>query len=113
MARTEDAALARHIDPSFPELDTLFEAGEQAQMLLEHPGFARVQALIDAEARTLNAEMGRATRPLEQADYALRHGRLGALTAFRDAAETLVARAEKRRKEQAAQHEGSTVGPER
>lgn len=113
MAR-EDAALARHIDEVIPTLGDVIEAGEIVRSLMEHPGYGLVRLIIDAEISTINAEMERTTRPLEQSEYALRHGRVGGLRGFERSAETLLARSEKRREEQQAQHEGGAESsPER
>lgn len=113
MAR-EDAALARHIGTVLPTLGEEIEAGDAVDALLKHPGFPVVRALIDEEIATINAQMERSTSPMDQAEYALRHGRIGGLRGFETAAETILARSEKRLQEQQAQHEGDAEpSPER
>lgn len=114
MAREENAALARHISRVLPELNDQIGAGELVQSLLEHPGYRLVQGLVDAEISLINAEVERTTRPLEHTEYAQRHGRVGGLRGFELAAETLLARSEKRLQEQQAKHEGDAESsPER
>lgn len=104
MAR-EDAALARHISEFLPTLVEEVDAGELIRSLQAHPGYHLVSSILEAEISTINAEMERAREPMDQAQYAGRHGRIGGLRGFETAAETILARSDRRRGEQEARHE--------
>lgn len=112
MAKT-DVALTRHVADIFPELDTLFEAGEAADSVQQHPGWAVVQAVLEAEIATIQESLER-KQPYEQAEYASLHGRVAGLRGAQRAVVAVVAVARKRREQQAAKHEGDAEpSPER
>lgn len=114
MAR-ENAALTRHVKELWPDLEHLFEVGDQAQQLRVQPGWDVLCKVIDAEIDAINAQMeSAATNVLDQAEYAVRHGRIGGLKAAREAREAVVSVAEERKAEQKKKHEGDAESsPER
>lgn len=105
MAR-EDPALTRHIKDVWPDLEHLFTVGEHVGQLRQHEGWKAVQTLLQAEIDAINAQMEGGGGPLEQAEYAVRHGRIGGLKAAIGAADAIVTISERRFSEQQAQHEG-------
>lgn len=108
-----DPALARHNDDAFPTLEHLFDAGDAVAQLQGHPGWAAVQAVLQSEIDAIGRTMD-GLKPLDQATYAMRHGRIGGLRAAQGTADAIVAEATRRRSEQQAQHEGGAESsPER
>lgn len=103
MAR-EDPHLDRHIERVFPKLTERLSLEEPVRALMESSAFAAVLRLIDAEADAVSRPMDVA-RPLEHTEYVSRHGRLSGLTAFADAAQTLLSHVERERVEQQNRHE--------
>jgi hypothetical protein len=97
--------LTRHVDSLFPDLEHLFQAGEDVAAVIVHPGWAAVKALVASEIDAINARLDAGHEPLEQAEYALAHGRRGGLLALQGAADAILERAERRRREQAERHE--------
>jgi len=104
---TTNPQFTRHVDALYGDsLENLFATGDEVETLLQHPGFAKVMAVIDRERESVDHALDSGERPLEQAEYALKHGRRGALGAFGEAADAIVGRAHKRHVEQAEKHEG-------
>ncbi len=93
------------VDQAFPTLDAMFSAGEQVEGLLVHPGWDALSEALRAELAAEERRLSRGRRPLDQADYALAHGRLGALQLALELPDAIVGRARERREEQAARHE--------
>lgn len=100
-----DPRFTRHVDDLYSTLEELVAAGEAAEALLAHPGWAHLDALLNAEVATIDAELDSGRVLESRADYAVRHGRRGALTAPSGALQALVGRAESRLAEQRAKHE--------
>ena len=109
MARGTDPAVARHVKDLYPELDALFEAGDQVKAVQATSGWGVVHGILGAEIDAINAQME--TQVLEQAEYAMRHGRIGGLRAAQSAVDTIVAIADARRAEQQARHEAGGESP--
>jgi hypothetical protein len=104
MRAVADPALSRHVRDVFPELEHLFEAGENVRSLREHPGWDAVHELIKREIATVQIALDNAS-PLTRSEYASAHGRLRGLKALKGAADAIVEHAEKRHAEQRARHE--------
>lgn len=94
-----------HVDRHYGDLDGLFVAGDEVVTLVNSPGWDHLMRLLDAET---DAVMATADGRLlaSRSEYAFAHGRAGGLRGVRDAAASLIARAEQRMKEQRAKHEG-------
>lgn len=102
MGSRSDPRLRRH-SRDLP-LDQLLAAAEAVQSLAEHPGWAVVLSLLDAEIATVDAELD--GRLLDsRAAYARAHGRRDGLRAVTGLLDALVERAETRLDEQRAKHE--------
>lgn len=71
----------------FQQLDNAARALED---LRRHPGWSVLQDLLNDEIADLDARLDGGTKPLEQAEYALHHGRRGGLKASRDAVATVL-----------------------
>lgn len=104
-------AMSRHVETLWPDLKDLFATGEDVSRLLDHPGWKAIQRVIEAEKNTLDRSLDSPHRALDQADYALKHGRRGALTAAADAAAAIIGRAQVRHTEQARKHEDGAESP--
>ena len=98
--------MTRHVDALWPELEQLFSAGEAVEGLIFNEGWFRVLNVLEAEIATIDRQLDQGA-PLTQAEYAKAHGRRGGLQAARDAAYAIVDRAEARKAEQQAKHEGA------
>jgi hypothetical protein len=84
----------------------LFDAGEQVENLLAHPGWTHVARLVQEEADGLDRKLdGRALDSIQE--YAFDHGRRGALLAFLEAARAIVSHAASERSKQARRYEGA------
>lgn len=93
-------AMTRHVEVLWPKTEDLFVTGEQVSNLLAHPGWKAVQEIIDREKAIIDTKLDSPHRALEQAEYALAHGRRGGLTAAADAADAITAKAQQRYAEQ-------------
>ena len=93
-------------DRAFPTLGALFAAGEDVESLLTHPGWGHVCRLIDAEIELIDERLDAGMLD-SHAAYAHATGRRAGLAGFRHAAEAIRARAELRRAQQMAKHEGA------
>jgi hypothetical protein len=100
-------AITRHVEDAFSDLESLFEAGEAVAALRAHPGWAAVHAVLDRELDAIANRLDSTNEPPTRAVYALGHGRRSGLLALRAAADAIVERAEKRKAEQQAKHEGA------
>lgn len=94
----------RHIKSwTFLELD---HAADVLEQLKVHPGWAVLQQLLDREREDISGLLQSGDKPLEQAEYAMHHGRLGGVTAARDMLDTVLAKHAERAK---AENERSAV----
>lgn len=94
-------------DDSLPEL---IEAAEAVERMMATPGWAAVQAVIEAEVATIDAKLDRG-HAKEAAEYAKAHGRRSALRAADDAARAIIGRAaELQEREQARADAEATSG---
>lgn len=110
-----DPQLQVFVDDAFPDLGELFAAGEAVEAVVSTDGWQALQKVIGAELRAETARLSRGRKALDQADYALAHGRLGGLQAAADLADAIVTRAREVHEEQAAKHENGAAdaAPER
>lgn len=95
----------RHVDAMYPQLEDLFAAADAVDSLSQHPGVGIVAGILGREMEHIDLTLDGTEVPLHQSEYAFAHGRRGGLRAFQQAAVALVARADKRRTEQAQKHE--------
>lgn len=100
-----DPKITRHLKDLYPDLETLFMAGEDVDGLTGHPGWARVVELVEAEIARIDADLDGNSVPLTQAEYAMAHGRRGGLRFVLEAPATLAAVSLQRLEEQRAKHE--------
>lgn len=94
-----DPTLERHVGKVFPQQGERLALEQLLRELLASPAFAAVERLLEAEASAVSRPMDASMKPLETAEYAARHGRLGGLRAFRAAAEAIVLTAQEERVE--------------
>ena len=105
------SSLGKRSDPHYTRhlrefaLEELFAAGEAVEALVEHPGWVHVQAIVDAEIAEIDRSLDGREEPLSQAQYALKHGRRGGLTAVRNAVDTTLDYYRRALDEQRAKHE--------
>lgn len=91
-------------DRAFPTLGDLFDAGEDVESLMAHPGWAHVCRLLDESIATVDSRLDGGLLE-SRAAYAQAHGRRGALRAAFEAAAAIRYRADEKRAEQRAKHE--------
>lgn len=103
-AARSDPHYKRHVRGS--DLEGLFAAGEAVEGLIGHPGWAHVNAIVDAEIAEIDRALDGRDEPLSQAHYALKHGRRGGLRGARDAAEAILDRYRTALAEQQRRYEG-------
>lgn len=86
------------------DLQGLFQAGEDVEALLAHPGWTHVASLIDLEVRGLDEKLD---GPLlaTRSEYARLTGRRNGLRAMAEAARAIVSHAAAKREEQQRKHE--------
>lgn len=108
-------AIVRHVGKVWhgaERLPNLIECAEAVEILVASPGWAAVQAVLDAEATSIEDSLNNG--PAKDApEYAKAHGRLGALRASVDAARAIIEQAAVRRRKaedqqraaESAQHE--------
>lgn len=99
----EFTALVRR---TFPDLESLFEAGDDALGLLGHPGWDHVTRLIDAAVADIDVRLDGQLLD-SRAEYARAHGRRSGLLATREVVRALVNEANRKRREQARKHEAT------
>lgn len=80
----------------FEELDSVARTLEDLQA---HPGWSVVQQIIDGEIADVDGKLDRGDVPLDQASYALLHGKRGALLFPRDAVATVLDKHRERKAE--------------
>lgn len=97
----------RHLDRIYPELQRLFEAGDEVASLMIHPGWLHITRLLEYEIATIDSTLDGRDEPLTRSQYASYHGRRGGLRAFQAAADAIIARSEREYARQVAKHEGS------
>jgi len=95
-----DPRMTRHIDRLWPEPQGLFEAGEIVQEFTSHPGWAVITRVLEEELAEIGSRLDHGSKPLEQAEYALAHGRRGGLLAMNEAAQAILVRFQQRMAEQ-------------
>ena len=96
----------RHLDAIYAEPQHLFEAGDEVQALLAHPGWLHITRLIEWEVATIDHGLDGRDEPLTQAQYAARHGRRGGLRGAQAAADAIIGKADREYRRQRAKHEG-------
>jgi hypothetical protein len=96
----------RHLERIYPELQRLFEAGDEVASLMAHPGWLHVTRLLEYEVSTIDATLDGRDEPLTQAQYAWWHGRRGGLRGFQAAGDAIIAKAEREYARQVTKHEG-------
>lgn len=96
MAERTSPTLIRHVDDLWAETHELIEDAEAVERLLESAAWSAVRRVLAAEVATIDRELDHG-RAKEAADYAMQHGRRGALLAFEDAAKAIIERAQARR----------------
>ncbi len=92
------------LDRLFPELDEMEAAADAADMLIRTPGWEHVHAVIGLQAEKIGQRL-RGDTPLEQAEYALLHGRQWGLRQAAEIAAAIINEYEARRARVAAQLE--------
>jgi hypothetical protein len=102
---------SRHVKDAYPTLEAIFEAGEAVQALVAHPGWAHIADMLEREIRTIDSELDGMTDPLPYEKLCLRHGRRGGVRSAIDAAQTILAVAERKHDEQRAKHERGADAP--
>lgn len=105
-----EPAFTAHVDDAFSSLEALFTAGEAVRVLVESTGWAHVVRVLQAEIATIDRRLDGGLKPLDQAEYALLHGRRGGLKGALDAAEAVLYRAASAHEYQRAKHEDVPVG---
>lgn len=85
-------------------LEDLFAAAEDVTALIEHPGWAHVIRLIDAEAESSDRLLDGVLLD-SRAAYAHAHGRRGGLRGAQEAADAIVRTAERKLADQREKHE--------
>lgn len=108
MSDTRNPKIHRHLKDLYPELAQAIDAAESAVSVARHPGMSVLRDILLAEITTISRELDNG-RPLEQAEYAMAHGRRGGLTAALEALDVLVEWAESRAAAERAKHEGPPV----
>lgn len=99
--------MSRHVRDRYETLDGLLAAGELVQGVVDHPGWAHLMGVIDAEVSQIDRKLDGHTTPLTQAEYALAHGRRGGLKSIEEAAHAIVQTAAVALADQRARHEGA------
>jgi hypothetical protein len=84
----------------------LFNAAEDVESLLSHPGWAHVTSLIEAELRGLDERLDGQLLDT-RSDYARLTGRRSGLKALTEAARAIVSEAARQREQQRRKHEGA------
>lgn len=100
-----DKHLTRHVRAIYPDLESLFAAGEAVEDLLRHPGWLHLVRLADYEIATTDATLDRTDTPLSQAEYAYAHGRRGGLRALEGSAGAILSKYRAALEEQRAKYE--------
>lgn len=88
----------------YPDLESLFDAGEHVANLMSHPGWNLLARVLEASMADIDARLDGqllATR----SDYAREHGKRAGLRAMTEAARAIVGEAERQRAKQQAKYE--------
>jgi F0F1-type ATP synthase membrane subunit b/b' len=88
-------------------LDELFAQGEEVEGLLSHPGWKHLMGAIDAEVSQIDQRLDGHARPLEQAEYALAHGRRYGLLEIEKKAHAIVAHYRRTLQQQQERHDAA------
>lgn len=88
-----DLGVANHIDDTWT-IGQAIEAGEAVRSLLEHPGWELVMDLVEWARDGQLAQVVETNRPLDQAEYTQRLGRVRGASLTADVAATVIERAE-------------------
>lgn len=91
---------------AYQGLEGLNKAADAVEALLATPGWDVLMELLEVERQSVAKKIERGLAPLEQAEYALLHGRLGGLRAVQEQAHALLARRADEMEKQRAKHEG-------
>lgn len=86
--------------------------GEAVESLVAHPGWAHVTRLVEAEVAEIDRTLDGRDEPLEQAQYALKHGRRGGLRGAMEAAEAILDLYRTALDEQRRKHESGAESPQ-
>lgn len=98
--------MVRHVKAAFPDLDSLFAAGEAVGSMAEQFGWTLLTDVLDREIAAETAFLEDRSEPLSRAQYAMAHGRIAGLRGAQEAADAIVIHAERIHQEQMAKHEG-------
>lgn len=104
-----DPVYTRHVEKLWPESDTLFAAGERVEALVTTAGWADIQAVLSREIALIDRELDSARKPLEQADYALAHGRRDGLRGAQRAVDAIIRFADEQRERQENEAAGESA----
>ena len=108
MARSAIPSVAHRLKGlPFEELDNVARALDDLQT---HPGWSVLQQIVDGELADIDGKLDRGDVPLDQASYALLHGKRGALTFPRDAVATVLDKHRERKTELERAPEASQNG---
>lgn len=108
------APIAERLEPEYvalvkralPDLESLFQAGDDVMALMLHPGWTHITRLLDASVADIDARLDGNLLD-SRAEYARAHGRRNGLSALPHLARAIVAEAERRRREQERKHEAT------
>jgi hypothetical protein len=107
-----DPQFRRHIADVLPSLKEQFDALEHIESLMAHPGWDLVQRVLRAEVELIDRRLDGGSRPLEQAEYALAHGRRAGLLGADFAARAILAVTAASLEDQRRKYEGAPGVPE-
>lgn len=100
----EFTALVRR---ALPDLEELFQAGDDTLALLGHPGWHLLTRLLDASVADIDARLDGNLLD-SRAEYARAHGRRSGLLAVMELARAIVNESNHRRTEQSRKHEAAS-----
>lgn len=99
----EYVALVRR---ALPDLEALFQAGDDALALTHQPGWDLILRLLDVSVADIDARLDGKLLD-SRAEYAMAHGRRSGLTALPELVRAIVGESDRRRREQARKHEAT------
>lgn len=102
----------RHIDPLYPSLEALFDAGEEVAAVVAAPGWGQLIRLLDAEIAAIDERLDGRNEPLTQAEYAMAHGRRSGLRGASEAAAALLGKYHETLAKQRQAHESADAARE-
>lgn len=101
-----DPSFTNLVTDAFPDLDTLFSAGDDVRQLIAHPGWSHLMRLLGLRVAGLDAALD--ARLLDsRAHYARLTGERAGLRAAEHAAHAIVAVSDRELAKQQAKHEGA------